>query len=70
MAGAKASKATYVEVMYFNGTLIAMRLKQLDDDFLITTTYPANHINAQKAEAAGIDVAVIDVKKELKMTIN
>ena len=48
----------------------AMRLKQLGDDVLLTTTYPTNHINAQKAEEAGIDVAVIDVKKELKMTIN
>ena len=69
-AGAKAPKATYVKVMYFNGTLIAMRLKQLNDDVLLSTTDPANHINAPKAEEAGIDVAVIDVKKELEMTIN
>lgn len=47
-------------------TLIAMRLKHLGDDVLLTTTDPANHINAQKAEEAGIDVAVIDVNKELE----
>ncbi|MDY6269931.1 MAG: hypothetical protein SPL43_00915 [Prevotella sp.] len=45
-------------------------MKQLGDDFLLTTTDPANHIDAQIAEEAGIDVTVIDVKKELEMTIN
>ena len=69
-AGAKAPKATYVEVMYFHGTLIALRLKYLGDDVLLSTSGPANHIDAQIAEEAGIDVTVIDVKKELEMTIN
>lgn len=51
-AGAKVPKATYEEVMYFNGTLIAMRLKQLGDDVLLTTTDPTNHINAQKSRGS------------------
>lgn len=39
---------------------IALGLKQLGDDVLLTTTDPANHLNTHLAEHAGIEMAVID----------
>lgn len=47
-------------------TMIALGLKRLGDDVLLTTTDPANHLNAQLAEHAGIEVAVIDEQKVLE----
>lgn len=47
-------------------TLIALGLKKLGDDVLLTTTDPANHLNAQLAEHAGIEVAVIDEQSVLE----
>ena len=47
-------------------TQIALGLKQLGDDVLLTTTDPANHLNAQLAEHAGIEMAVIDEQKVLE----
>jgi len=46
-------------------TMIALGLKRLGDDVLLTTTDPANHLNAQLAEHAGIEVAVIDEQSVL-----
>ena len=45
---------------------IALGLKQLGDDVLLTTTDPANHLNAHLAEHAGIEMAVIDEQKVLE----
>ena len=45
---------------------IAIGLKQIGDDVLLTTTDPANHLNAHLAEEAGIEMAVIDEQKVLK----
>ncbi len=47
-------------------TLIALGLKKLGDDVLLSTTDPANHLNVQQAERAGIEVAVIDEQKVLE----
>ena len=47
-------------------TMIALGLKRLGDDVLLTTTDPANHLNAQLAEHAGIEVAVIDEQSVLE----
>lgn len=45
---------------------IALGLKQLGDDVLLTTTDPANHLNAHLAKQAGIETAVIDEEKVLE----
>lgn len=45
---------------------IALGLKQLGDDVLLTTTDPANHLNAHLAEEAGIEMAIIDEQKVLE----
>lgn len=45
---------------------IALGLKQLGDDVLLTTTDPANHLNTHLAEEAGIEMAVIDEQKVLE----
>ena len=45
---------------------MALGLKRLGDDVLLTTTDPANHLNAQLALQAGIEMAVIDEQKVLE----
>ena len=45
---------------------IALGLKQFGDDVLLTTTDPANHLNAHLAKQAGIETAVIDEEKVLE----
>ncbi len=45
---------------------IALGLKQLGDYVLLTTTDPANHLNAHLAKQAGIETAVIDEEKVLE----
>lgn len=45
---------------------MALGLKRLGDDVLLTTTDPANHINAQLALQAGIEMAVIDEQNVLE----
>lgn len=45
---------------------IALGLKQLGDDVLLTTTDPANHLNAHLATQTGIEMAVIDEEKVLE----
>ena len=45
---------------------IALGLKQLGDDVLLTTTDPANHLNAHLAQQANIEMAVIDEQKVLE----
>lgn len=47
-------------------TQIALGLKKLGEDVLLTTTDPANHLNTQLAEQAGIEVAVIDEQEVLE----
>lgn len=47
-------------------TRIALGLKALGDDVLLTTTDPANHLNTQMADHYGIETAVIDEKKVLE----
>lgn len=45
---------------------MALGLKRLGDDVLLTTTDPANHLNAQLALQAGIEMAVIDEQNVLE----
>lgn len=45
---------------------IALGLRQLGDDVLLTTTDPANHLNARLARQAGIEMAVIDEQNVLE----
>ena len=47
-------------------TQIALGLKALGDDVLLTTTDPANHLNARQVEQVGVEVAVIDEQKVLE----
>lgn len=47
-------------------TQIALGLKALGDDVLLTTTDPANHLNARQVEQVGVEVAVIYEQKVLE----
>lgn len=47
-------------------TQIALGLKALGDDVLLTTTDPANHLNARQVGQVGVEVAVIDEQKVLE----
>lgn len=47
-------------------TQIALGLKALGDDVLLTTTDPANHLNARQVGQVGVEVAVIDERKVLE----